>query len=69
MFVKCVVFSSLWLGNSVIGQRVADCWCRADVDIPDPDEVDDEEAVIEQRRLARKEFEQVRLTVHINTRN
>jgi len=39
--------------------HVTECRCRTDVDIPDPDEVDDEEAVIEQRRLARKEFEQV----------
>jgi len=30
-----------------------------EVDIPDPDEEDDEEAIIEQRRLARKAFEQV----------
>ena len=36
-------------------------WCRADIDIPDPDEDVDEEAIIEQRRLARKEFEQVLL--------
>jgi len=34
--------------------------CRAeDIDIPDPDEDEDEEVIIEQRRLARKEFEQV----------